>query len=111
MNSRGFTDRPGDLAGESEGECGGEVSMEERHQNISKPSSERRERERRRSDAARSADDTRPLQDLHRNLCRRSPGARTEARGARWWGDLGKVEVAENGVWIWGFWGEFGREN
>jgi hypothetical protein len=35
MKSRGFAGLPGDLAGEGEGDCGVEVSMEERDGDVS----------------------------------------------------------------------------
>jgi hypothetical protein len=118
MNSRGFAGLPGDLAGE--GDCGCEESMGERHGDVwvfrnaaagdgSASAAE--------AISPYPADGTYLARYLRRRR-RRSPWAGPEARyageearGESAAGDLGKVEAAARGVWIWGILGRFGREN
>ena len=83
MNSRGFAGLPGDLAGEGEGDCGVDVSMEERHGDVSVFQNAAAGNGSASAAAAISpypADGTYPARDLRR---RRSPWAIPEARYTR----------------------------
>ena len=84
MNSRGFAGLPGDLAGEGEGDCGVDVSMEERQGDVSVFQNAAAGDGSASAAAAISpypADGTHLARDL---LCgRRSPWARPDARYTR----------------------------